>query len=147
VGDSCVGAKVNNHIVPLDYTLHSGDLVEIMTQKKKKPSEDWLRFVKTAGAANHIKSSLREKRQTLVRPSHTEFRIVGEERYGFIKDVSSVIAKARIKILKFDINDAASGKFRIDRVQCDTTDRQKIEKLVIRLKDIKGVREVSYKVL
>jgi GTP pyrophosphokinase len=147
VGDSCVGAKVNNHIVPLEYLLRSGDMVEILTQKKKKPSEDWLRFVKTASALNHIKSSLRIKHHVLAQPTQTEFRIVGDERYGFIKDVSSAFAKARVKILKFDVNAAASGRFRIDKVQCDTTDRQKIEKLTISLKNIKGVREVSYKIL
>jgi GTP pyrophosphokinase len=147
VGDSCVGAKVNNHIVPLEHLLRSGDMVEILTQKKKKPSEDWLRFVKTASALNHIKSSLRDKHHVLTRPTWTEFRIVGDERFGFIKDVSSAFAKARIKILKFDVNTATSGRFRIDKVQGDTTDRQKIEKLIISLKNIKGVREISYKIL
>lgn len=48
VGNQCVGAKINGKIVPLDYELHSGDVVEIMTQRGKKPSEDWLRFIKTS---------------------------------------------------------------------------------------------------
>src|SRR6266481_5613394 len=54
IGDTAVGAKVNHQIVPLDHKLSSGDLVEIVTQKNKKPSEDWLIFVKTAAAREHI---------------------------------------------------------------------------------------------
>ncbi|MDO8600277.1 MAG: RelA/SpoT family protein, partial [bacterium] len=41
VGDAAAGAKVNSKIVPLDYELKNGDVVEIMTQKGKKPSQDW----------------------------------------------------------------------------------------------------------
>jgi GTP pyrophosphokinase len=147
VGDSCVGARVNNSIVPLDHELRSGDMVEIMTQKKKRPSEDWLRFVKTAGAANHIKSALREKHHALDRPTRTEFRIAVADRYGLIKDISSVIARARVNIIKFEANASPGGKFPIDKVQVDTTDREKIEKLVVKLKNIKGVREVGWKIV
>jgi len=56
VGHRCVGAKVNGRIVPLDYTLNSGDIVEIITGKKDNPSLDWLSFVKTAGARVKIKN-------------------------------------------------------------------------------------------
>jgi GTP pyrophosphokinase len=147
IGDSCVGAKVNSHIVPLDYTLRSGDMVEIMTQKKKKPSEDWLRFVKTASATNHIKSSLRTKHHSLSRPTRSEFRIAVEDRYGLIKDISTEISRAKVNIIKFETNASPGSRFPIDKVQCDTTDRQQIERLVVRLKNIKGVREVSWKIV
>lgn len=63
IGDSCCGAKVNNHIVPLGYQLQSGDVVEILVQKSKKPSESWLKTVKTETAKKRIRSVLREKRQ------------------------------------------------------------------------------------
>lgn len=147
VGDSCVGAKVNNHIVPLDYSLRSGDMVEILTQKKKKPSEDWLRFVKTSGATSHIKSSLRGKHHALLQPTKSEFRIAVEDRYGLIKDISTAISNAKVNILKFETNASPGSRFPIDKVQCDTADREKIEKLVVRLKRIKGVREVSWKIV
>ena len=56
VGHSCVGAKVNNRIVPLDYQLRNGEIVHIMTSKTPRgPSRDWLNFVKTSGARNHIR--------------------------------------------------------------------------------------------
>ncbi len=55
VGNACVGAKVNNRIVPLKYALKNGDVVEVLTQPGHMPSKDWLSFVKTSKARNKIK--------------------------------------------------------------------------------------------
>jgi len=55
VGHSCVGAKVNGRMVPLRHKLHSGDIVEILTQPGHKPSRDWLGAVKSSRARNKIK--------------------------------------------------------------------------------------------
>jgi guanosine-3',5'-bis(diphosphate) 3'-pyrophosphohydrolase len=55
VGHSCVGAKVNGRMVPLRHKLHSGDIVEIITQPGHKPSRDWLAAVKSSRARNKIK--------------------------------------------------------------------------------------------
>jgi guanosine-3',5'-bis(diphosphate) 3'-pyrophosphohydrolase len=55
VGDTCVGAKVNGRIVPLRSHLHSGDIVEILTQPGHHPSRDWLGFVKSTRARQKIK--------------------------------------------------------------------------------------------
>ena len=51
VGHSCVGAKVNGRMVPLRHKLHSGDIVEILTQPGHKPSRDWLALVKSLALA------------------------------------------------------------------------------------------------
>jgi len=42
LGHRCRGAKINNRIVPLTYTLKSGDMVEILSSKEDKPSRDWM---------------------------------------------------------------------------------------------------------
>jgi GTP diphosphokinase / guanosine-3',5'-bis(diphosphate) 3'-diphosphatase len=55
VGHSCVGAKVNGRMVPLRHKLHSGDIVEILTQPGHKPSRDWLAIVKSSRSRNKIK--------------------------------------------------------------------------------------------
>ena len=55
VGHSCTGAKVNGRMVPLRHKLHSGDIVEILTQPGHKPSRDWLTFVKSSRSRNKIK--------------------------------------------------------------------------------------------
>jgi guanosine-3',5'-bis(diphosphate) 3'-pyrophosphohydrolase len=55
VGHNCVGAKVNGRMVPLRYKLHSGDIVEILTQAGHQPSRDWLGMVKSSRARNKIK--------------------------------------------------------------------------------------------
>jgi GTP pyrophosphokinase len=55
VGHSCVGAKVNGRMVPLRHKLHSGDIVEILTQPGHRPSRDWLAVVKSSRARQKIK--------------------------------------------------------------------------------------------
>lgn len=56
VGDTTVGAIVNNNIVPLDYKLQDNDIVKINTNKSSTPSKEWLNIVKTAQAKNKIKA-------------------------------------------------------------------------------------------
>lgn len=60
VGAKCLGAKVNNKLVPLNYELKNGDQIEILTSSKQKPNEDWLRFVVTSKAKSKIKDTLKE---------------------------------------------------------------------------------------
>ena len=67
VGSTCLGAKVNNKLVPLSYQLTSGDQVEILTSTKQKPKEDWLSFVKTHRAKSKIKSSLKEEKKLVAK--------------------------------------------------------------------------------
>jgi GTP pyrophosphokinase len=61
VGDRTTGAKADGKIVPIDCHIQNGQVIEILTSKeKKKPSQDWIRFVKTSSAKSHIRHALRE---------------------------------------------------------------------------------------
>jgi guanosine-3',5'-bis(diphosphate) 3'-pyrophosphohydrolase len=61
VGNRCVGAKVNNGIVPLRYEIQSGDVIEILTQSGHHPSRDWLKIVKTSRARTKIRNWIRQQ--------------------------------------------------------------------------------------
>ena len=56
VGETTVGAIVNNNIVPLNYELKDNDIVKINTNKSSTPSKEWLKFVKSTKTKNRIKS-------------------------------------------------------------------------------------------
>lgn len=58
IGHHCTQAKVNGRIVPLKYQLRNGEIVEIVTDKNRHPSRDWLAFVKTAKARNKVRQWL-----------------------------------------------------------------------------------------
>jgi guanosine-3',5'-bis(diphosphate) 3'-pyrophosphohydrolase len=62
IGEKCVGAFVNNKIVRLDCVVKTGDIVKIKTDRRKKgPSKDWLRFVRTRKARVAINQRLEKK--------------------------------------------------------------------------------------
>jgi len=62
IGNRALSAKANGKIVPLDYKIHNGDVVEILTSRESKnPSRDWLRFVRTSEAKGHIRKFMKKE--------------------------------------------------------------------------------------
>ncbi|KUO59085.1 MFS transporter [bacterium BRH_c32] len=66
VGNSCIGAKVNGKIVPLDTMLHSGDQVSIIMGKNPRPNKSWLQFAVTHKAKTNIRKFLNKEEERIV---------------------------------------------------------------------------------
>lgn len=62
LGAKCIGAKVNNKLVSINYVLSNGDQVEILSSTKQKPNEDWLSWVATAKAKSKIRDYFKQER-------------------------------------------------------------------------------------
>jgi GTP pyrophosphokinase len=62
VGYHCKAVKVDQRIVPLSYELKNGDQLSVITSNSQKPSEDWLKIVKTGKARSKIRQALKEER-------------------------------------------------------------------------------------
>jgi GTP pyrophosphokinase len=92
VGHHCIGAKVNSRMVPLDYRLQNGDIVEVLTTKgAHAPSRDWLNFVKTSSAREKIRSWFKkERREENVQKGREhldkEFRRLRQQALSTLKD-------------------------------------------------------------
>lgn len=145
IGNRCSGARVNGKIMPLDHHLQSGNVVEILTQKNKKPSPSWLNFVKTASARSKIKSALKGSGSpaTPQKLIETQFRITAADRVGLLKDISTVISRSHVNIIT--VNSQTNAQFHTIKILCGNMSKDKAEKLALKIRKIKGVKELSYK--
>ncbi|MDP2668819.1 MAG: RelA/SpoT family protein [bacterium] len=106
IGDKMSGAKVNEKIVPFSHRLKLGDTVEILTQKNKKPTADWLDFAKTSIAKNRIRAFLRKegggnigKTSDKNLNNSLEAVITAKDRVGILRDISTVFSNLDINII------------------------------------------------
>ncbi len=125
IGETCSKAEVNNRIVTLDHILHSGDIVNIITQKNARPSRAWLSFVKTSKARSKIKAALGIKGEV---GSASKSVVVSQA--SLAKKLDTAIKPASIKfskccapsygnpILAFEMKD---GKITIHKKDCENT--------------------------
>ena len=143
IGHSCTGVKVNDKMVSLDTPLQSGDVVEILTQKSKKPSGSWLRLAKTSHAKKKIRSRIR--RDSTV-PKKTEYRIVGEKHIDLLKNISSIFSRNHIPVSEIEML-SSEGNYSILKVVAEIKDTAKADNITLKLKNSKGVKEVNYKII
>jgi len=142
VGDSCVGAKINGKIVPLGHELQSGDIVEILTQKNKKPSESWMQFIKTRYAMKKVKNAMRKK---IAIPQKTEFHIVCQNRIGMVRDITSVLSRNHVSIVSISMQENA--QFPVVRLLVHIDTRERAEQIFLKIRKVEGVKEINFKLV
>ncbi len=143
VGNHCSGATVNGKITQLDHPLKSGDMVEILTQKNKGPSDAWLEFVHTGNARNHIRAALRHSGPslTLQEPKATEFKFVVADRVGILSEITSIISRSHINI------QSINTKLPVVKINCGALSKEKAEKILLKIKKLKEVREAGFRLV
>ena len=158
VGNRMVGAKVNDHMVPIDYQLRSGDRVEIVTSLNSRgPSRDWLKLVKSAQARTKINQWFRnhDKEGNIQRGkdfldrycknrglswddlNRPEYQAVAMNKYGF-KDWDTLVAAVGYgglkegqvvnRMLEEKNRDRDKEKEEEEKQQADEEARKKFEK-------------------
>ncbi|MBL6660821.1 MAG: bifunctional (p)ppGpp synthetase/guanosine-3',5'-bis(diphosphate) 3'-pyrophosphohydrolase, partial [Crocinitomicaceae bacterium] len=132
IGDTCIGAKVNNRLMPLSYELRNGDQLDIITSSKQRPKDEWLRFVVTARAKSKIKSSLNEERNRIATDGkeilERKFKqhnlnmcsenIMFLEKYFNMPNITELyfrIAKGKIDLSKMREMEHVNGMFVIEK--------------------------------
>lgn len=132
IGNKCIGAKVNNRLMPLSYQLKNGDQLEIITSSKQKPNDEWLRFVVTARAKQRIKSSLNDERKTIAQDGKEilerkfkQFNVrMNSDNVSFLEKFYSVpsatelyfrIAKGKIDLAKIRELDVNGGMLQVEK--------------------------------
>jgi GTP pyrophosphokinase len=124
IGEQCIGAKVNNKLVPLSHRLKSGDQIEVITSRKQSPKEDWLKFVTTARAKQKIKDALKEEKKIIAR----EGKIMLAKK---LDDLGALYNDKNVKKLEefFHTTNTTDLLYRIAR---NTIDLQKIKEFDVR---------------
>jgi len=98
VGNTMIGAKVNNKIEPIEYKLQMGDRVEILTsQNSKGPSRDWLKIVKTSQAHNKINQWFKRENKEENAARGKELLEKGAKKKGLV--LSELLTPERINVV------------------------------------------------
>jgi GTP pyrophosphokinase len=98
LGDHFAGARVNQKLVSTDYKLRNGDAVEIIVNKNRKPSPDWLNIVKSVHAKKKIKSQLLKEHFIFMPKISVELKVTAQDRVGLLKDIANIISSQDINI-------------------------------------------------
>ena len=102
VGDTLVGAIVNDAIVPIDYELQDDDIVKIMTNPNSAPKKEWLKIVKTPQAKNKIKAYFSKQERELYIKKGEELFLQDLKRRHLNKE--DVLTSENIAKLKKDLH-------------------------------------------
>lgn len=141
IGDGAIGANVNEAFRGVAAILENGDVVEIMTQKGKKPSARWLEIARTSAAKSHIRKGLRAQGIASPKPKKSpilaKFDLTVEDRVGILKDVSVAVSRAGISIHQIEGSDQSI------HLILSLAERKTFKKILEKIRRIKGVIDVT----
>ncbi|RMG71041.1 MAG: bifunctional (p)ppGpp synthetase/guanosine-3',5'-bis(diphosphate) 3'-pyrophosphohydrolase [Bacteroidetes bacterium] len=108
VGNTAIGAKVNNQVVTLEEVLRPGDQVEILTSRKGYPRREWLRFVRTSRARDQIRNAMRKQQKEAIEQGRQLFywraRQYGvDEHHPIMKELLAYFMKPTMEDFFFDL--------------------------------------------
>ncbi|MBO9130470.1 bifunctional (p)ppGpp synthetase/guanosine-3',5'-bis(diphosphate) 3'-pyrophosphohydrolase [Bacillus sp. 165] len=96
IGNKTIGAKINGKMVPLDYKLKTGDIIEILTSKHSYgPSQDWVKLAQTSHAKNKIRQFFKKQRRDENIEKGKE--LVEKELKGLEYDIKEVLTSENLK--------------------------------------------------
>ena len=137
LGMTCVGAKVGNRNVKINYQLKSGDTVEILTNPQQTPKLDWLNIVATSKARNRIKQGIKEieNREAETGKEMLQRRFKNRKIEIDEGDISKIIIKMGFKIQTHFYHALSIGEINVDDVlktwdelQTASSDKGSLEK-------------------
>jgi len=135
VGAKCIGAKINQKLLPIHHKLKTGDQVEILTSNKQRPSEDWLKFVKTSKARTRIKDELKEQKKTAAQDG----REIVQRKFKQLK--MEMNSENLDKLLTyFHVKSALDLYYLIGKGTIDAKEIKKIKDLVVKGQKISSSR-------
>ncbi|MEQ6375808.1 bifunctional (p)ppGpp synthetase/guanosine-3',5'-bis(diphosphate) 3'-pyrophosphohydrolase [Bacillaceae bacterium S4-13-58] len=147
VGNHTIGAKINGKMEPLDYKLHTGDIVEMMTSKHSYgPSKDWIKICQTSQAKNKIKQFFKKQKrdENIARGKE----LVDKEIRSLQLDPKEVITTSNLRrvLEKFNFANeedmyAAVGYQGITAAQIATRLTDKIRKEALKNQDLQETLE------
>jgi len=132
IGNHAERAKVNGKLVPLDYELKNGDVVEIIVNKKKAPSPDWLNFVKTTNAKKKIKKFLLENRVKISNLPRFVLIIKMKNKPEIVDKILDFLKEKKIKIIYF--NSLEKSGFISLKIKIEKENKKELENLVFLIK-------------
>jgi guanosine-3',5'-bis(diphosphate) 3'-pyrophosphohydrolase len=130
LGLKCIGAKLNNKLVPINHQLNNGDQVEILTSSKQKPNEDWLDFIVTAKAKSKIREFFKQlKLKASVMGKEILERKFKNAKVPFTSDALQTLIKyfklKSVSDLYFQISNETIDRTKIDIEAILTADKSK----------------------
>ena len=118
VGEKCIGGKVNHKLVPLSQELSSGDQIEILTNKRQRPKEDWLKFVITSHARQKIRHALKEnkRRQATTGKEILDKWLKKNGAHSTLENIESLYRKLKLTSPQDLYHEVAIGLIKLENV-------------------------------